>query len=297
MLLDKNFEVLIISEDRVCLDILGSVLSPHYNVKTVSSINGAMPLLKKECVDLIILDYSARCKGYGEFLTKIKADEETLKIPVILIGDSSKPEDEERGFDLGAADYISRPFRTAIIKIRVENQRRLIKYIKATEELGMLDPLTSIYNRRGFDVRMNLEWLRAIRDKTSLSLAVADVDFFKAYNDNYGHVQGDVLLRSLAKEFLSMLKRPADFVGRWGGEEFVIVLPCTDSSGAFSHLEEIRKSVQQMSIPDLPTATISIGFSSIIPTAKSSKEGFFLQADKALYKAKHAGRNRVEMFK
>jgi len=297
MLLDMNFTILIVSEDGVCLDILGSVLSPHYNVKTVSVISEAMPLLKNECVDLIILDYSARGKGYGEFLAKIKADEETLKIPVILIGDSSKPENEERGFDLGAADYISKPFRTSIIKIRVENQRRLIRYIKATEELGMLDPLTSIYNRRGFDVRMQLEWLRAIRDKTTLSLAIADVDFFKAYNDNYGHVQGDVLLRSLAKQFVSMLKRPADFVGRWGGEEFVIVLPNTDSEGAFSHLEEIRKSVQQMSIPGLPTATVSIGFSSIIPTMKSSKEELFSQADKALYQAKNSGRNKVEMFK
>jgi diguanylate cyclase (GGDEF)-like protein len=275
---------------------VGSILSPHYNVKIANATGKALSLLKSECIDLIILDYSVHGKSCGEFLAKIKSEEETLKIPVILIGDSSRPEDEEHGFDLGAADYISKPFRTSIVKIRVNNQRRLIKHIKVIEELGMLDSLTSIYNRRGFDDRMRLEWLRAIRDKTTLSLAVADVDRFKAYNDEFGHVQGDVLLRSLAKQFVSMLKRPADFVGRWGGEEFAIVLPNTGTEGAFSHLEEIRKSVQLMSIPNLPTATISIGLSSIVPTAKSSIEEFFSQADKALYQAKNSGRNKVVAF-
>jgi two-component system chemotaxis family response regulator WspR len=106
-------------------------------------------------------------------------------------------------------------------------------------------------------------------------------------------MQGDVLLRSLAKKITSMLKRPADFVARWGGEEFVIMLPNTTLKGAAIHSEEIRKSVQEMNIQNLPSATISIGVASIIPSINSSMNEFFNMADKALYQAKNAGRNKV----
>ncbi|MDR2580262.1 MAG: diguanylate cyclase [Fibromonadaceae bacterium] len=291
---DKSFCVLVVSEDNACLDITSSILSPYYSVKSANSSYEALKLLKTNDIGLIILDYSTRGKAYGDFLAKIKSSEESMRVPVVLIGDASRPEDEERSFDLGAVDYISKPFRASVIKIRVNNQRRLIKHIKAIEEIGILDSLTSIYNRRGLDNRIHLEWLRAIRDKTCFSLAIADLDHFKKYNDSYGHVQGDALLRNLARQFVSMLKRPADFVGRWGGEEFVIVLPCTEQEGAFAHLEDIRKSVEEMSIPNLPPATISIGLATIIPTKECSIENFFSQADEALYRAKNSGRNRVE---
>jgi len=141
-----------------------------------------------------------------------------------------------------------------------------------------------------------LEWLRAIRDRSCFSLAIADIDYFKAYNDEYGHAQGDVLLRTLAQKITSMLKRPADFVARWGGEEFVIMLPNTTRKGAAAHLEEIRKSIQQMVVPNLPSATISIGIASTIPSINSSVNEIFNMADKALYQAKNTGRNKVCIF-
>jgi len=294
--LDKNFTVLAVSDNFAGLDIINSVLSAYYNVKMATSPEEALTLLKVVEVHLVILDfgcYSEECYG---FLTTIKASEETMRIPVILIGDSSNPEHEEHAFALGVADYIGKPLRSSIIKVRVNNQRLIAKQIKAIEELGLQDPLTGIANRRGFDSRIHLEWLRAIRDKISLSLAIADIDHFKAYNDNYGHVQGDVLLRALAKQFALMLKRPADFVSRWGGEEFAILLPNTTLKGAAAHAEDIRKEVQQMIIPNLPSATVSIGVASIAPTLTSSIEEFFNMADKALYQAKNSGRNKVCCF-
>jgi diguanylate cyclase (GGDEF)-like protein len=244
-------------------------------------------------IDLIILGCPASKNNFNDFLAEIKSTEEIMKIPVILVGNASKPEEEERSFSLGAVDYISKPFRASIIKIRVNNQRLLVRQIRAIEELGMLDSLTGIFNRRGFNNRMQLEWLRAIREKSSISLAVADIDHFKMYNDQYGHIQGDVLLRTLAHQLYSMLRRPADFVARWGGEEFVIVLPDTEPKSVLLHLEEIRKAVEEMVVPDSPSATISIGLASILPTIDSSMEDFFSQADKALYKAKNTGRNKV----
>jgi len=294
--LDKNFTVLAMSDNYAGLDIINSVLSTYYNVKMATSPEEAMTLLKVVEVNLIILDFGCYSKECYNFLTTIKASEETMRIPVILIGDSSNPEYEEHAFALGVADYIGKPLRSSIVKVRVNNQRLIINQIKAIEELGLRDPLTGIANRRGFDTRIHLEWLRAMRDQTSLSLAIADIDHFKAYNDNYGHVQGDVLLRALAKQIVAMLKRPADFVARWGGEEFVIMLPNTNLKGAIQHSEEIRKSVEKMIIPNLPSATVSVGVASMMPTINSSIEEFFTMADKALYQAKNSGRNKVCSF-
>jgi len=293
MEVDKDFTILTVSDNHASLDILCSILSSYYRVKIATSTNEAFAMLKCEDINLIILDMVIYGKDCCEFLAYIKSNEETMRIPVVLIGDSSQPEYEEKGFDLGAVDYISKPFRSSIVKVRVNNQRLIVKQIKAIEELGMQDSLTGVANRRGFDNRIRFEWLRAMRDKTSLCLAIADIDFFKNFNDKFGHIQGDVLLRSLAKQLVSMQRRPADFVARWGGEEFVMIFPNTELNGIVAYSDEIRKSIQEMVIPNLPPVTISIGVTSITPTVNSSMEGFFSKADEALYKAKNNGRNRV----
>jgi diguanylate cyclase (GGDEF)-like protein len=296
MELDRSFTILVVSDSYTNLDILNSVLTPYYSVKMATSTDEALTLLNGLDINLIILDIAMHSSECREFLAKVKANEETMRIPVILIGDASKPENEELGFALGAVDYISKPFRASIIKVRVNNQRLIIKQIKAIEDLNFQDPVTGIFNRRGFDNRIHLEWLRAIRDKTSLSLAIADIDHFKVYNDEHGHTQGDVLLCALAKQLVSMLKRPADFVARWGGEEFVVMLPNTELKGAVVHSEEIRKSVEAMVVPNLPSATISIGVAAVVPFVHANMETLFEMADKALYKAKNTGRNRVCSF-
>jgi len=293
MEIDKNFTILAISDNYTGLDILSSILSPYYTVKMISSTDEALTMLNSDDVHLVILDCAMYDSGGYGFLAEVKSREETMQIPVILIGDTSQPEFEELAFAFGAVDYISKPFRSSIVKVRVNNQRLMVKQIKAIEELGLLDHLTGITNRRGFDNRINLEWLRAIRDKTCLSLAILDIDHFKVYNDEYGHAQGDVLLRTLAQKIISMQKRPADFVARWGGEEFVLMMPNTTPKGATDHAEEIRRSVQEMEVPNLPSATVSIGVASVYPSINSSETEIFDMADKALYQAKNTGRNKV----
>jgi len=293
MEIDKKFTILAVSDNYIGLDILNSILSPYYTIKIMSSTSDALNILNAGNINLIILDCSMYEKeGYG-FLTEIKSCEDTMRIPVVLIGDTDKPEFEELAFAFGAVDYISKPFRASIVKVRINNQRLIVNQIRAIEELGLLDHLTGIPNRRGFDNRIHLEWLRAIRDKTCFSLAIADIDHFKVYNDDYGHTQGDVLLCTLAQKITSLLRRPADFAARWGGEEFVIMLPNTTRKGATSHAEEIRRSVQEIEVPNLPSATISIGVASIFPSINSSVTEIFDMADKALYQAKNTGRNKV----
>ena len=173
----------------------------------------------------------------------------------------------------------------------------LAESIVELSSVGMLDQLTGIPNRRSFDNRMEMEWSRAVREATSISFLILDIDKFKNYNDTFGHQQGDVALQTTAKVLKQSVKRLTDFAARWGGEEFVVLLPSTDAAGAVEVAEVIRKAVEDTAIPcDDPRGlkvTVSIGANTIIPGKDSSAEDFITTADGALYKAKEAGRNRV----
>jgi diguanylate cyclase (GGDEF)-like protein len=161
---------------------------------------------------------------------------------------------------------------------------------------GMRDQLTGIPNRRSFDYRLDWEWYRAMREKSQLSILMIDVDKFKNYNDAFGHQQGDVALQTIAKTINQTIKRLTDFAARWGGEEFIVLLPTTDSAGALCVAENIRSGVENVIIPgDIKSnkITVSIGINTLIPTLQNSSEHAISLADNALYKAKETGRNRV----
>ena len=170
--------------------------------------------------------------------------------------------------------------------------------VTTLERLAATDYLTQIPNRRTFDERLVQEWIRAQRDKTPLSLAMLDLDFFKTYNDHYGHSAGDHCLQAIARAIQQPLRRPADFCSRYGGEEFAVILPNTDSTGAQHVLEEIRQAVLNLAIAHgfssiAPTLTISTGFTTAVPTAGNTPEQALRIADNALYLAKLQGRNRI----
>ena len=170
--------------------------------------------------------------------------------------------------------------------------------VTTLERLAATDYLTQIPNRRTFDERLVQEWTRAQRDKTPLSLAMLDLDFFKTYKDHYGHSAGDHCLKSISSAIKHPLRRPADFCSRYGGEEFAVILPNTDSTGAQLVLEEIRQAVLDLAIAHgfssiAPTLTISTGFTTAVPTAGNTPEQALRIADNALYLAKLQGRNRI----
>ena len=164
-------------------------------------------------------------------------------------------------------------------------------------DLSSKDPLTKLPNRRSFDNRLRMEWDRAARGRTYLSILLLDVDKFKNYNDTFGHQQGDAALRTVAKALPKLLKRTIDFAARWGGEEFVVLLPETGAAGAMLVAENIRAGVENALIPSederAARVTASIGVNTLIPTKESSVADFIAMADEALYRAKAAGRNRA----
>jgi diguanylate cyclase (GGDEF)-like protein len=176
----------------------------------------------------------------------------------------------------------------------------LLKAARERERLIRIDQLTDIPNRRNFDERLPLEWGRAIRTKTPISILILDLDYFKDYNDTYGHLQGDKALQVVAKIFSQELKRSSDLVARWGGEEFVILLANTDFNGAHDVAERIRQKVEDLQIVltngSVSKVTVSIGINSLIPTLNNLLEEFIHHADMALYTAKREGRNRVSLY-
>ncbi|RJQ73332.1 MAG: diguanylate cyclase [Desulfobacteraceae bacterium] len=172
---------------------------------------------------------------------------------------------------------------------------------KANEELqrlAALDDLTQIANRRRFDERLADEWRRARRDNTMLAVVICDIDFFKRYNDTYGHVKGDDTLYAVAQAINAVLKRPMDLVARYGGEEFAMVLPNTDLAGATRVANEVKAAIETLQIPHeasrvVPFITLSFGVAATIPQGNSPAKMLVEQADKALYKAKAQGRHKI----
>jgi len=293
---NKN-SLLIIDDEKANLQILIHILGPEYTIYTATNGANGIKIANEHMPDLILLDIIMPGMDGYEVLSELREKEKTRKIPVIFITGLNSDKDEEKGLALDAADYITKPFSNAIVRLRVRNQIQMVNQLRTIEYLSMHDQLTKLPNRRSFDERLNMEWNQAIREQTALSLLMVDLDNFKRINDMYGHPQGDIVLQMAAKIFPCTLKRPGDFTARWGGEEFVVLLPNTSLSGAMDIAEKIRANIEKMEIPcaDGPALkiTASIGVNSQLPVKGSPRTPFILGADKALYGAKQAGKNKV----
>jgi len=293
----KKNSILIVDDEKSNLMVLTHLLAQEYAIYTAKDGRDAISKAENLLPDLILLDIVMPEMSGFEVLATLKNSEKTQEIPVIFITGLDSGEDEEKGLVLNAADYISKPFRPAIVKLRIRNQIQIVNQLRTIERLSMIDQLTNIPNRRSFDNRLSMEWRRAIREKTPLSIFMIDVDKFKVYNDTYGHQQGDAVLRMVADIFMRTIRRPGDFASRWGGEEFAVLLPTTDMAGAMVVAKQILANVENadMACPDggITKVTVSIGVNSVFPNSGSSIDKFISGADDALYTAKETGRNRI----
>jgi diguanylate cyclase (GGDEF)-like protein len=298
---NRKNSLLIVDDDKSNLMVLSHILQPEYTVRIASDGASAIRIAEKYVPDLILLDIiMPEMDGYGVF-TALHNSDKTAHIPVIFITGLNNYNDEKKGLRLGAADYISKPFDDMVVKLRVQHQIRIVNQLRTIEHLSMMDQLTGIPNRRNFDNRLRAEWGRAVRENSPICLLMMDVDRFKNYNDTYGHRQGDKALCLVANVLTQSIKRTSDFIARWGGEEFTILLPNTDSDGGIAIGEQIRANIEaaELSCDDgiLTRLTVSIGVSAHTPTMPPcSIDEFFLKADGALYNAKNSGRNRVCLY-
>jgi diguanylate cyclase (GGDEF)-like protein/PAS domain S-box-containing protein len=185
-----------------------------------------------------------------------------------------------------------------MILIAIEDITERKKAEDQLKLIAFMDGLTGVANRRHFDNNLDLEWRRAMRSAKSISLIIVDVDYFKNYNDLYGHLAGDSCLRKIAHTIRDSLRRAGNFAARYGGEEFAVILPDTDAEGAYLFAESLREKIENLNIEHKDSTvgrnvTVSLGVSTTVPEKNSTHDELISLADKALYKAKQGGRNRV----
>ncbi|MCG8910165.1 MULTISPECIES: PleD family two-component system response regulator [Pseudomonas] len=248
-----------------------------------------------------------------------RASPATRDLPIIVLSTKEDPAVKSAAFSAGANDYLvklpdaieliarvryhSRSYlalqqRDEAYRALRESQQQLLETNLVLQRLMNSDGLTGLSNRRHFDEYLEMEWRRCLREQTQLSILLVDVDHFKAYNDTFGHVQGDEALRQVAGALRASASRPSDLPARYGGEEFVMVLPNTSPGGARLLAEKLRRSVQELNIRhELPSPgsplTVSVGVATLIPQAGQTCRQLIELADQALYNAKHGGRNQV----
>ncbi|MFC1747557.1 diguanylate cyclase [Pseudomonadota bacterium] len=293
--------IMIVDDKPLNIHVLAEALKENYRVKIATSGEKALDIVEHdELPDLIVLDIMMpKMDGY-EVCRRLKENESTSDIPVIFVTAKDSAADEEKGLELGAVDYISKPFNLATVRARVKTHLALKLKTDLLNSLTSIDGLTGIANRRAFDATLDKEWRRALRAREPLSLLMVDVDFFKQYNDSYGHWDGDTCLRRIAGALSAEMRRPADLVARYGGEEFVVLLPGLDAKSAAYMAEKIRVGVEFLQIEHrsssvLPYVTISVGCATLDAQCRTSDAAHALinLADKNLYIAKSSGRNRT----
>lgn len=305
--------ILVVDDTPENIDVLIGALKIDYTIRPALDGVTALKIASSDPKpDLILLDIMMpKMDGY-EVMRRLQMDDNTRQIPVIFVTAASDIESELKGFKLGAVDYITKPFSSAIVRARVgthlelhdarkklEKQNQELKTkSELLEKIANLDSLTGISNRRYFDEALEIEWSRAMRNNAPLSIIVADIDYFKGFNDHYGHIEGDKCLCLVAQCLSSSLQRPTDIVARYGGEEFVAILSGTDMKGAELLAENWRTSVEKLRIPHAASAasdfvTISVGHATMVPGRDQVPYYLVGVADEMLYQSKEMGRNQI----
>ena len=287
-------KLLIIDDSPDALEVAKARLAKEsLNILCAEGGIPGLEVARREKPDLILLDLEMPDMSGFDVCRALKADAELCMIPVLFLTGSATAEDKVRGLDLGAVDYVTKPFDAFELCARVRAALRTKHLQDLLIEHAHIDPLTGLPNRRALLERLQREWARIERHGGRLSFIMADIDHFKRVNDTYGHHIGDKLLQEVARAIARQC-RELDLPARYGGEEFGIVVPGEAASGAVCLAERCRQEVEKVRVTvrnEAIAATVSFGVADA--TSLSSSEALVKQADEALYLAKNAGRNQV----
>jgi len=291
--------ILIVDDERFNLNTLHGLLKDDYKIMVATGGEQALRAALTGRPDLILLDINMPGLDGYEVCRRLKDDPVTGSTPIIFITGLADADDETKGLELGAADYITKPFNLSVVRARVRTQLRLKQQSDLLESFAFRDGLTGLANRRAFDDRSSAEWNRCLRSGLPLSAIMIDVDHFKLYNDSYGHARGDECLREVAQTLALRVQRAGDLVARYGGEEFVVLLPGTDHASALGVGESLRSAVEALGMEHRASkvadhVTISVGVATSSPAGRGGVPGIIEAADGMLYACKTAGRNCVQ---
>lgn len=297
-------KVLVVDDSQTQRAVIAEYLKPlNCEVTLASSGEEALMQVTEHVPDLIIMDVEMPGLNGFEACKAIRGFLQDNWVPIVYLTGRTDPSDLVEGLNVGGDAYITKPVHQDVLvaiskaMLRVSKlQSELITANKKLDEVAHFDVLTQIMNRRGYEDMLNRLWKDHERRKASLSVLLMDIDFFKKYNDGYGHIKGDECLREVAQTLKNELKRPIDVLARYGGEEFVVLLPDTDIEGAkavgLRLVSAMKKANIEHKFSDAqPYVTVSIGAAE---NSENQTISSILQtADEALYKAKEAGRDQV----
>jgi len=301
--------ILVVDDNKFIREVVSAMIIDSGHVAlTADGHKQALEKLKVDIVDLVLMDIEMpEIDGFE--LTKIMRKEHTQWFPIIFLSSNDSEEYLTKGIDAGADDYLTKPVKQVILTAKIRAMERIVKMQGALERvnkqleiLSSIDPLTQVLNRRGLEEVLANSWQINDRQNGDLSVLMLDIDFFKPYNDNYGHPQGDKCLVEVAGALNETLNRSTDSLARYGGEEFVVVLPFTPTDGARFKAKELIQSLLIKKIKHeyssvFPYVTVSIGVATKSPLNNVNNANELIkQADLALYQAKKEGRNCYQVF-
>ncbi|PCJ45988.1 MAG: diguanylate cyclase response regulator [Gammaproteobacteria bacterium] len=298
-------KVMLVEDDRAVMMVTTAYIK-SFGHDVVEAISGeiALELFDLNTIDLVLMDFLLPGIDGVETTRRLRSIYQDEWFPIIFLTSANDDKHLAQGIEAGADDYLHKPITPIVLESKITAIARLVKMQKdllhasrKMEKLSYLDGLTHIYNRRGFDRAINSEWKRMMRDKNSLAFLMIDVDYFKKFNDHYGHQAGDECLKTIATALEDNLLRPADLVARYGGEEFAVLLPATDDIGALQVAIKLVSAIAQLKIAHSEsdvanTVTISIGVAVTSSFDGLTQEDLIKSADEYLYKAKSSGRNQ-----
>ena len=288
--MDKKKRILIVEDEDHMLSLLRYNLGKEdYEIDVAHNGEEGLGEVKKNRPDLIVSDVMMpKMDGY-EFCRELRKEPDTKTIPFIFLTARGQLPDKIEGLRTGADDYITKPF---VPRELIEMVNARLSRVEIYKDMASSDGLTGFYNQKATKEYLGAEVIRAGRLKIPLSVGFMDIDLFRKINERYGHPMGDQVLKKLAEVIKGSVSRE-DIAGRWGGEEFVLIFPTKTEEQAFDRLEDIRKKIESVKFIDRgPTVTISIGTSSF-PNDADNADELVEKADKALFRAKSTGRNRI----
>jgi diguanylate cyclase (GGDEF)-like protein len=306
-------KALVIEDSRTSQAMISHLLR-DMEIEPIQAETGArgLELYAERRPDLILLDVVLPDIDGFDVARKIRALEGTGDwTPIVFLTGRASDADLEAGIEAGGDDYLAKPINPVVLAAKVRAMGRIAqmrnKLLETTHQLDQvnrelmrlsaMDGLTGLANRRHFDTCLRQEWERCGQQRLPLSLLMCDVDFFKPFNDNYGHLQGDEVLRRVGSALQFAVRRPAELAARYGGEEFAFLLPDTSAAQAMEIAETVRANVERLQIPHAHAPkgqiSISLGVATRVPNAQLSPERLIALADKALYLAKKGGRDRA----
>lgn len=302
---ENKASILIVDDAPQNIQVLSAFLQESgYKLYVAKTGGQAVKIATERLPDLILLDVVLPEMDGFRVCQILKSQPETADIPIIFITGLTDNENIIRGFELGGADYVTKPFDRHVLLARVKTHLLLYQRTRQLLQYSFVDGLTGLANRRRLEEFFDQEWRRCYRQRLPLSVVLCDVDSFKQYNDFYGHLAGDDVLKKIAVVLQRQARRPGDLAARYGGEEFILILGNTPPTAAHALAESFLNDVVDLNIrhektlvKNLTQITCSCGIYGEIPNAINvQRESFLEPADAALYRAKQQGRNQAIVF-